>query len=56
LSAFGPKRTSVADTDKHRFLTRPEVWEAILALADKLKPPKMSGEEAVGIIKHAFKP
>ena len=34
---------------------RPEVWRAILALADKLKPGRMSGKEAAAIIKHALK-
>lgn len=37
-------------------IDRPEVWQAILALADKLKPGRMSGREAVAIIKHVLRP
>ena len=38
------------------YMGRPEVWRAILALADKLKPGRMKGRVAAGIITRALTP
>jgi hypothetical protein len=37
-----------------RYIARPEVWRAILALADKIKPGRMNGRVAVAIITRAL--
>lgn len=37
-----------------RYIARPEVWRAILALADKIKPGRMNGRVAAAIITRAL--
>ena len=54
LCGMSPKRVAAASAENANFVdqqvARPEVWDAIITLADSLKPGRMSGAEAAAII------